>query len=221
MALIVNIDTSTETASVSIAKDGIILFSETNLVQKEHASFLHIAIKDLMQKADINFLNVDAISVTEGPGSYTGLRVGMATAKGLAYALNKPFITINTLTAMAFAAVMNNESFDYYCPMIDARRMEVYTALYNNKMIEILSSSAIVLTKQTFIKELKNNKIAFWGSGSAKWKTVCSNENSFFLDDLEILSSIAQLALKKFNDKNFTELANSQPLYVKEFFNSD
>ena len=221
MALIVNMDTSTETASVSIARDGVILFSATNPVQKEHASFLHIAIKDLMQKADINFIDLDAIAVTEGPGSYTGLRVGMAAAKGLAYALNKPFITINTLTAMAFAAVTENERFDYYCPMIDARRMEVYTALYNNKMIEILSASAIVLTEQTFIKELKNNKIAFSGSGSAKWKVLCNTPNCFFLDDMNLFTSIAQLSLKKFIDKNFTELAHSQPLYVKEFFNSN
>ena len=219
MGLILNIDTSTETASVSIAREGAILSFTTNNVQKEHASFLHLAIKDLLQHASVNFKQLDAIAITEGPGSYTGLRVGMATAKGLSYALNKPFITVETLAAMALAAATKNKNFtNYYCPMIDARRMEVYTALYDHEMIEILPACAIVLTDTSFLKELKDNKITFSGSGIQKWKAIINNNNCIFLDEINITLSIAQLSEKKFSEKKFKELANSQPLYVKEFY---
>jgi tRNA threonylcarbamoyladenosine biosynthesis protein TsaB len=125
MSYILNIDSSTEQASVSISKDGNILSVLFNEVQKDHASFLHTAIEKLTIKCGISLVNIDAIAVTIGPGSYTGLRVGLAAAKGLCYALNKPLITLSTLKAMAKQAVMQQDFPDkyYYCPMIDARRM--------------------------------------------------------------------------------------------------
>ncbi|MEP6711120.1 MAG: tRNA (adenosine(37)-N6)-threonylcarbamoyltransferase complex dimerization subunit type 1 TsaB [Ferruginibacter sp.] len=222
MSLILNIDTSTEIASVSIAREGEITCFLSNNIQKEHASFLHPAIKNVLQQAVIKGEDLDAIAVTEGPGSYTGLRIGMAAAKGLSYALNKPFITIGTLNAMASAAAnLTNISADYYCPMIDARRMEVYTALFNNKLIEILPACAVILTENLFMAELKNNKIVFLGSGIKKWKALISNSNCSFIEEVSITASIAQLSHKKFRAKEFTELAHSQPLYVKEFFNGN
>ena len=222
MGLILNIDTSTETASVSIARDGAILSFIDNAVQKEHASFLHTAIKNILQQAGVNPDQINAVAVTEGPGSYTGLRVGMAAAKGLSYALNIPFITIGTLTAMAFAAAsINKNAGHYYCPMIDARRMEVYTALYNSDIKAILPVCAIVLTDKSFIKELTTNKIIFFGSGMKKWKAITNNNNCIFLEEINFSVAMAKLSHINFIEKNFTELINSQPLYVKEFYNGN
>jgi tRNA threonylcarbamoyladenosine biosynthesis protein TsaB len=216
MPVILNIDTSTEIASVSVADNALILSCVLNNVQKEHASFLHFAIKEVLQKTGLTLNQMDAIAVTEGPGSYTGLRVGMATAKGLAYALNKPFITIGTLTAMAKTA---NIKSDFICPMIDARRMEVYYALYDSNFKEIISPSAIILTDNFLKQELTNNKILFIGSGSLKWKTLINNDNCIYVNDTNISEAIAQLSYSKFMEKDFTELAHCQPLYAKEFYN--
>ncbi len=140
MGLILNIDTATETAQVSFAKDGKVLQSLTNELQKDHASFLQTAIQQLAKKNNLILTDVDGIAVTAGPGSYTGIRVGMASAKGLCYALNKPLIAINTLQVLTVAAQqeLNNASEILFCPMIDARRMEVFTAIYNNTLAEIL-----------------------------------------------------------------------------------
>ncbi|MCY7293701.1 MAG: tRNA (adenosine(37)-N6)-threonylcarbamoyltransferase complex dimerization subunit type 1 TsaB [Ferruginibacter sp.] len=123
MAIIINLDSTLETASVSIAKDGIILQQKSNTVQKEHAAFLHSSIKSMLVQLNISIKNIDAIATTIGPGSYTGLRVCLAAAKGLCYALNKPLITIGTLEAMAKTAVLNITSSGefLFCPMIDAR----------------------------------------------------------------------------------------------------
>ncbi|MEO5944023.1 MAG: tRNA (adenosine(37)-N6)-threonylcarbamoyltransferase complex dimerization subunit type 1 TsaB [Ferruginibacter sp.] len=220
MPFILNIDTATENASVSLAENGSITAFTENNIQKDHATFLHLAIKDLLHKTGIGFKQLSAIAVTEGPGSYTGLRVGMASAKGLCYALNKPFITINTLEAMALASIQNSlGSGNLYCPMIDARRMEVYTALYKKDMENILPSSAIILTEKFLEDELKKNKIVFSGSGVEKWKIMSNSPNCMFLEQSNIYLSIAQLSYKKSIEKEFTELAHSQPLYVKEFYN--
>ncbi|MEO7047887.1 MAG: tRNA (adenosine(37)-N6)-threonylcarbamoyltransferase complex dimerization subunit type 1 TsaB [Ferruginibacter sp.] len=220
MPFILNIDTATENASVSLAENGsVIAFTENN-IQKDHATFLHLAIKDLFKKTGTNLKQIDSIAVTEGPGSYTGLRVGMASAKGLCYALNKLFITINTLEAMALSSIQSHDDNDYlYCPMIDARRMEVYTALYKKNMENMLPSSAIILTDKFLEDELKKSKIVFSGSGIEKWKTISNSQNCIFLEESNVYLSIAQLSYQKNMQNRFTELAHSQPLYVKEFYN--
>src|SRR6185503_9501274 len=137
MALILHIDTAVEAASVCLAKNGEVLFISKNVRkdslgerQKDHAAWLHIAIKDIFEKNNLEITSLDAVAVTEGPGSYTGLRIGMATAKGICYGLSKPLVTLNTLLVMANAAKSNDAGL--LCPMIDARRMEVFTAVYTN-----------------------------------------------------------------------------------------
>src|ERR1700761_8249865 len=140
MSLILNIDTATETAHLSIAKNGTVLQQLFNEDQKGHAAFLQPAIKKILAEQSLLINEIDAIAVTEGPGSYTGLRIGMASAKGLSYALRKPLITVNTLEAMARSAVdvLARNPIDskeiLLCPMIDARRMEVFTAIYNMEL---------------------------------------------------------------------------------------
>lgn len=219
MGLILNIDTATETAQVSFAKDGKVLQSLTNELQKDHASFLQTAIQQLAKKNNLTLTDVDGIAVTAGPGSYTGIRVGMASAKGLCYALNKPLIAINTLQVLTVAAQqeLNNASEILFCPMIDARRMEVFTAIYNNTLAEILPPCAIILEERSFISQLQNNKIAFFGSGAAKWKAVCRHSNASFAAASNITHAMASLSEAYFVQQKFSDLAYSQPFYLKEF----
>ena len=144
MSLILNIDTATEKAHVSLSNDAVILQSLYNESQKDHAGFLQPAILRLVKDAAVSLKNIDAVAVTAGPGSYTGLRVGMASAKGICYALQKPLIALNTLEVMAASALYHPgihaaNPVDLFCPMIDARRMEVYTALYNRQLETILA----------------------------------------------------------------------------------
>ncbi|WP_462249022.1 tRNA (adenosine(37)-N6)-threonylcarbamoyltransferase complex dimerization subunit type 1 TsaB [Ferruginibacter sp.] len=219
MGLILNIDTATETAQVSFAKDGKVLQSITNEMQKDHASFLQTAIQQLAKKSSIALADVDAIAVTAGPGSYTGIRVGMASAKGLCYALNKPLIAINTLQVLTVAAQqeLNNTPEILFCPMIDARRMEVFTAIYNNTLAEILPPCAIILEESSFLSQLKNNKMVFFGSGAAKWKALCRHSNASFAAALNITEAMASLSEAYFVQQKFSDLAYSQPFYLKEF----
>ena len=220
MATIINIDSSLETASVSIAKNGIILQHLVNDLQKQHASFLHIAVHKLTNDLQILFEEVDAICCTIGPGSYTGLRVGLAAAKGFCYALNKPLITIGTLQAMAHSMQIHHpEKALYYCPMIDARRMEVYTALYNNELEEIKEAYAVVINEQFCEPELINKKILFFGNGMEKYKNIATNKHAVFADIKDIYNSINILSYKKFMENKFASLAAAAPLYAKEFYN--
>lgn len=224
MSIILNIDTSIETASISIAGNGVIMSSLINTIQKEHASFLQIAIKKILADAALDIKKIDAIAVTNGPGSYTGLRVGLASAKGLCYALNKPLITIGTLNALAVAAIDDSKSgipsASLFCPMIDARRMEVYTAVFDMKMTEIQPPCAMVLDKNSLEQILTNNQVFFVGSGADKWKNIVNSENAGFIKDLGIINSISKLSYDKFLNSHFTDLTYSEPLYIKEFFST-
>jgi tRNA threonylcarbamoyladenosine biosynthesis protein TsaB len=220
MSLILNIDTASENAHVSLAKDGLILHSLSNESQKEHAAFLQAGIKQLIKSVNINLKDVDAVAVTAGPGSYTGLRVGMASAKGLCYALKKPLIAIGTLevlTASALQLFPTDNKDLLYCPMIDARRMEVFTAVYKYDLSIHLQPCAMILDELSFEKDLLNNQMVFFGSGSDKWKLICKHENAIFKPVAILPKSLGKSTNVLFLEKKFTELAYSEPLYLKEF----
>lgn len=220
MSLILNIDTASENAHVSLAKDGLILHSLSNESQKEHAAFLQAAIQQLVKSVNINLKDVDAVAVTAGPGSYTGLRVGMASAKGLCYALKKPLITIGTLEVLTASALelFEAENKDIlYCPMMDARRMEVFTAVYKNDLSIQLQPCAMILDALSFEKELLASKVVFFGSGSLKWKLICKHENAVFKEVSVSPKSLGKSTNVLFSEKKFTELAYSEPSYLKEF----
>ena len=219
MSLILNIDTATETAQVNFAKDGIVLQSLHNDMQKDHASFLQVALQQLMQSAAVSLKDVDVIAVTAGPGSYTGLRVGMASAKGLCYALNKPLIAISTLEVLTIAAQQNSSTPEeiLFCPMIDARRMEVFTAVYNYQLIATLNPCAMILQENSFDAQLKEQHIAFFGSGAAKWQILCKHPNASFTDAPNLTAAMAQLSYNYWLQQRFTNLAYSEPFYLKEF----
>ena len=173
MALILNIDTSIDTTYVCIAKDEKILQSYFSDDQKSNATNLHTAIHDLLINQNFTPKDLDAVAVTIGPGSYTGLRVGLATAKGLCYALKIPLINVGTLEMMVHHAISNGGfTKSLFCPMIDARRMEVFTAIYDDKMNEVLKPHAKIIEPQTFAEILLQNKIVFFGNGSKKWENI-------------------------------------------------
>ncbi len=221
MAIVINLDSTLETASVSIAENGVILMQQTNKVQKEHATFLHSSIKNLLSQLNISINNVDAIATTIGPGSYTGLRVCLSAAKGLCYALNKPLITIGTLEALAKTAILHfsSEKDFLFCPMIDARRMEVYTAIYNKDLEEVVAPHAAIVDVHFCESLLSNKNILFFGSGMEKFQNINTNSNSAFQNTLEITNAINLLSYDKFCGEIFADIVTSSPLYTKEFHN--
>lgn len=220
MSLIVHIDTSLENAFVCLANNGVIVKTVTNSVQKEHASFVHEAIQEMVQSQLFKWSDVSAIAVTEGPGSYTGLRVGMSSAKGLCYALNLPLITISTLDMMA-ADLIDAQGSDeapkkLYCPLIDARRMEVFTALFNNQLEMVEQPQAKILDAHSYETLLQEQKIVFGGSGAPKFEKVCIHPNAIFENTTNLPTAMCRLAIQKMVKKDFADLAISQPFYLKE-----
>jgi tRNA threonylcarbamoyladenosine biosynthesis protein TsaB len=219
MAFILNIDTATETASISISEKERTIDSITNSNQKDHASFIQPAIKNLLQNNQLPISKLDAIAVTAGPGSYTGLRVGMSSAKGLCYALNIPLITLNTLGVMAYSSILQlQEKEALYCPMIDARRMEVFTAVYDLQLTEIVNPCSMILDENSFKDILKTNKVYFSGNGIIKLKEIIQNENACFANIDTVIYSMAELAWKRYLEGSFSDVFSSSVIYLKEFY---
>ena len=216
MALILNIDTALDTACISLAKDGVVIKFAVNDNQRDHAAWLQPAIKNLLLDTNTKIEQLSAIGVSNGPGSYTGLRVGLSTAKGLCYALNIPLITRSTLEVMAFSA--KNEATDLICPMIDARRMEVFTAVYDLDLAEIKKPHACIIDEHSFDSILKGHKILFLGNGSEKFQKICGNSHAVFTKSPLNPAAIASLTYRNFIGNNFVEIAYTEPMYLKEFF---
>jgi tRNA threonylcarbamoyladenosine biosynthesis protein TsaB len=217
--MILLIDTAQEASTVALAEKGNVLFTEDNGVMNDTASWLHPAIIRLLDRAERNIRDVKAVAVVAGPGSYTGLRVGMAAAKGFCYALKIPLITRNTLQLMA-AAMMESasEKKALLCPMIDARRDEVYTAIYDAEGNEVLSPRALILDKNAFEKELTVNRIIFFGSGSKKWQKMNPVPHAIFAPQINHIHVFAKLSQADFDSSNWTDPVYSEPVYLKEFF---
>ena len=223
MSWILQIDTALENAIVSLAFKGKMIGEKINFLQKDHASFLQPAIALLVNEANITLAQIGAVAVVEGPGSYTGLRVGMASAKGLCYALNKPLITISTLKLLAASAIFYLKDFnadELICPMIDARRMEVFTAVYDANLNIVLPPCAMELDKFSLVNLMLNKKIYFLGNGSAKWATICDKINAEFVE-VECNSMImSKLVWQKFSSHLYSSLVYAEPAYLKDFFST-
>lgn len=219
MALLLNIDTATETGSIALSEGNNILGLMMNEDQKDHAAWIHKAIEELMSNAGRALNELQAIAVTSGPGSYTGLRVGMATAKGLCYVLKIPLITESTLKMMACAAVeqLGTNEKRWYCPMIDARRMEVFTAVYDASLNELLKPQPLVLDENSFSAMLEKSAIVFFGSGSQKFKNLQLNGAASFYDVRYNAAHLARLAESSYQLGIFTDPAYAEPAYLKEF----
>ncbi|HSN08309.1 MAG TPA: tRNA (adenosine(37)-N6)-threonylcarbamoyltransferase complex dimerization subunit type 1 TsaB [Hanamia sp.] len=223
MNYILNIHTTAEKAIVNICNEEKVLGSSINTEPKEHASFLHISIKKILQDNDIAISALKAVGVNGGPGSYTGIRVGLATAKGLCFALQIPMMMYNSLELMAFSAIENSPDLSegmLFCPMIDARRMEVFTAVYDHQLNEINPPSAVVLNETSFEDLARKHPFFYFGSGAEKFKKLVETRSSNFNYILSDISSIylAKFGWIKFQKNDFENLIKARPLYVKEFY---
>jgi tRNA threonylcarbamoyladenosine biosynthesis protein TsaB len=223
MSLILNIDTAVNSATISIASDGHILGEAFNIEQKDQGAFIQPAIASIIKNTGIKLTDLNAVAVVAGPGSYTGLRVGMASAKGLCYALSKPLITIGTLELLAYQTINQldinqNDLPTLFCPMVDARRMEVFTAVFDKDLNTILTPCAIVIDENSFANLLLNNKIIFSGNGSEKWKKISRQKNAHFFQPKNKTLYMNELSFKKCRKKDFSELAYTEPMYIKEFY---
>jgi tRNA threonylcarbamoyladenosine biosynthesis protein TsaB len=224
MALILNIDTALEEASVCLSDGADVIAIKRNNHQQEHAAWIHQAIRQILDESGRLMSNINAVAVTAGPGSYTGLRVGMATAKGICYALNVPLITESTLLLTAqrvkkeIATEMVKPHPVLICPMIDARRMEVFTCLYDLNFTETLAAAPLILNEQTFGHELANHVILFCGNGSKKWQNLCIHPHAVFADVTHDATDLAASAAQKFEKVAFSDLAYTEPTYLKHFY---
>lgn len=226
MSYVLCIDSSTTHASVALAKDEQLLSLSTSNNQKDHAGFLQPAIKQILQEADLRMANVAAVAVTSGPGSYTGLRVGLSTAKGLCYAAGIPLITMHTTLVMAYAAAKQiNQDKPikencYLCPMIDARRMEVFTAVYDEHLQEIKPPQSLVLDTQLPWNELPQKPFYYFGSGAAKISSLPVQPLGKIMNLVWNAGDMMSIAFAKLTAKQFSSLAYSAPDYLKNFYGS-
>lgn len=216
MSLFLNIDTAVETASVCLSRDQEILELIVNDRQQEHAAWLHGAVIAVLESAGYSLTQVDAVGVSIGPGSYTGLRVGLSAAKGFCYALDIPLLAVGTLEIMAYA--VRNEAEDLICPLIDARRMEVFTAIFDKKLTEIAKPSAMIIDESSFDALLSTRKILFCGNGTRKLKTVLSNTRASFSETTATAAQLAVLSHLYYQKQAFSNLAYTEPMYIKEFY---
>ena len=224
MAIILGIETAASVCSVALVNDGNLLAIRESVGVREHSAALTGFIAEVFQEAGLSYQDVDAIAVSMGPGSYTGLRIGVSTAKGLSYALDKPIIAIDTLKALAWQALQKsnvdniNLHNSIFCPMLDARRMEVYTALYDLRLNEIQSVNALVVTDDVF-GEFADKEIIYFGDGASKCTSVFADKGNFTFLDTIFLSAeaICMLAVSEFENANFADTAYCEPFYLKDF----
>ena len=220
MGLILSIETATPTCSVALHDSGKLKAIQELYVEKSHAEQLSLVIQDLLTKTKHSPSDLDAISISKGPGSYTGLRIGLSTAKGLCYALDIPLIAIASLEAMAAQfRKYNTREEALLCPMLDARRMEVYCNIMNSSGSIIQEDKAVVLNEESFSDILKENTMIFFGDGASKFKPlVKENPNAIFIEDFTCSASgMVELASSKFEKKEFENLAYFEPFYLKPF----
>ncbi len=222
MALILSINTAFETASVILSAGEDILLEMQHASQKDHASFLEPAIKSVAIRAGIALKDIDAVTVVNGPGSYTGLRVGLSSAKALCYALQKPLILLNTLDVMALALKLQaqvTEDNVLYCPMIDARRMEVFTALYDKELSLIRTYSSEVLSEVFLNEEIKSYFfLVIGGNGSEKFKKITNYKKIIDINPLVVSKPLIILGYKAWLEKAFSNVAYSEPFYLKPVY---
>lgn len=222
MAVILNIDTSTKVCSVALTAEGMILQHFEDYEGRNHASLLSDYIKCCLDFLAEKELTLDAVAVSMGPGSYTGLRIGLSEAKGLCYALDIPLIGVNTLELMATRVMFSTDSVDpdsILVPMIDARRMEVYTAAYDFALTPLMEPTALILDENAYADILATQRpVLFFGDGMEKSKSVITASNAVFVDGVTPLAvDMIALAERDYARRNFLDTAYSTPFYLKDF----
>ncbi len=225
MALILSIETSSENCSVAISDNGKIISSSQSTELQSHASVLTVLIEEIMTKNSLKIKQLDAVAVSKGPGSYTGLRIGVSVAKGLCFGSGKPLIAINTLKSMMSGLKIELNDFSsrftdetVFCPMLDARRMEVYMALFSKNGDEISETAAVIIDEVSFGEILENKSVVFFGSGSDKCQEIIKSKNAVFIRNFTLKADyVSILAEEAYISKTFADVAYFEPFYLKDF----
>ena len=216
MAYILNIETSTTNCSVALSQNGTVIgLKEDNSLEYSHAERLHVYIDEVLKTAKVSKTQIAAVGISKGPGSYTGLRIGVSAAKGLCYALKIPLISILTLEALAHQVVNPQGPI---VSMLDARRLEVYSAIYDTDYNETRTTEAEVLTSESYKELLESTPVYFIGNGVAKTQLLLSHQNAIFIENkLPSAAQMCTLTHAKFNDNDFEDVAYFEPYYLKDF----
>ena len=219
MAYIIQLETTTKQCSVALSYNGNCISKKVLLAEHfSHDEKLHVFIREVLQEANVGFSELDAVAISKGPGSYTGLRIGVAAAKGLCFALDLPLIGIHTLELMVQPFIGKAE-YVFFIPMLDARRMEVYTAVFDNSKTWIQETNALVLEAQSFYDLIGDSPCLVFGNGASKFKTLQPKINAHFTETVSYPSAedMSRLAWLEFQKKNFEDLATFEPFYLKDF----
>ncbi|RYU83848.1 tRNA (adenosine(37)-N6)-threonylcarbamoyltransferase complex dimerization subunit type 1 TsaB [Hymenobacter persicinus] len=220
--LILSLETSSPVCSVALHRDGSLVGQSELRLEKSHSSHLSLLVNQLLENSQCTLQDLSAVAVSDGPGSYTGLRIGAAAAKGLCYALDVPLIAVGTLPAMAaqVAAYTADAENVLFCPMLDARRMEVYSALYRADGTEVLAPAPLILEADTLAEQLAHHRLLFFGNGAAKFEPfVAGNLNAGFLRGIEPSAiAVGTLAQAAFTRQDFRDVAYYEPFYLKEVY---
>lgn len=216
MAIILCLETSSTNCSVALGVDGkTVSFREENNLKYSHAEKLHVFIDEVLKEANFNFSHLDAVAVSKGPGSYTGLRIGVSAAKGLCFALDIPLISIPTLEVLIQEVHSSN---GFIIPLIDARRLEVYSAVFDSNNKQIRETRAEIVKENSFLEYLDKRSTIFIGDGVSKFKDICHHKNAVFMDSkLPTAKNINHLAQTKYKIGNIEDVAYFEPFYLKEF----
>ena len=219
MPKILLLETATSFCSVALSINGEIIAVKEAFGQNLHAGNLTLFIEDVITRSNLKYNDLDAVCISKGPGSYTGLRIGVSTAKGLCYALEKPLIALETLEMMAAGFIIQNPDYTgLICPMIDARRMEVYTSVFDSKLQLVEPTSAKIIDEHSFENLLSAHRITFLGDGAAKCIETLKHEHAFFSDaNFNSATNMAQLAEQAFSEAKFEDVAYFEPFYLKDF----
>ncbi len=218
MGLILNLETSTTNCSVSLAKNGSVLaIKELNAANFSHAEKLHVFIQEVMNLSKFNMVDLDAIAVSKGPGSYTGLRIGVSAAKGLCYALGVPLISVSTLKSMA-SQMGTFENDALIIPVLDARRMEVYSAVFDTALHQVRETRAEIIDENSFLEFLDSKPVHFLGSGAEKIQSILQRDGIFYHNDVVPSSKeMASISFQKYELEEFEDVAYFEPYYLKDF----
>lgn len=229
MSVILHIETATDGCSVAVSEDGANIFKidnyeelqQTGKKETNHSKRLGVFVDEAMSFTDSHGIPFDAVAVSSGPGSYTGLRIGVSMAKGICYGQNLKLISVPTLQILAVPVLLTHDDLPedaLICPMLDARRMEVYTALYTRALRPVIDTQAMVIDENSFREQLDKHPIYFFGNGAEKCKAVIQHPNAHFFDGIELNAKyMAPLAEKKFLCEEFEDVAYFEPNYLKEF----
>lgn len=220
MSCILHIETSTTVCSVAASQDGQVIFVKEDLKGPSHATSLGVFVDEALSFLDSHAIPLDAVAVSCGPGSYTGLRIGVSMAKGICYGRQIPLIGLPTLKVLAVPVLLYHELPEdaLICPMIDARRMEVYAGIYDRALHTKREIAADIVDEQSYLDFLEKQPVYFFGNGASKCKGQITHPNAHFIDDIHPLAKMMMpLAERAFAEQNFEDVAYFEPFYLKEF----